>query len=137
MNCNIPAPHTVTTNLYNTGAHRALADVHAMKEVFTHPSMRHCLSKLQPNPSSQQLKSWDKQKRLHHRTTSLISSLGKPSITAPQAKRIDTVGLSYAGLVKILSEAKGEEDFSSILKSKGINSKPLRAKLWKLLKSKA
>ncbi len=122
-----------TTYIYYTGAHRALGDVQAMKAVFTHPSLKNCLSKLQIRSPKQQLKSWVDQKALNQRTTSLISSLGKPAITAPQAKRLDTLGVSHAGLVKLRSEAKDSDDFSMRLKAKGVNSKPLRAKLAKLL----
>lgn len=123
------------TTLYLTGAHRALADVEAMKAVLTHPSLVHCLSDLPTHSSSQQLKLWDTQKKLHQRTTHLVSSLGKPSVTAAQAKKLDSVGFTYAGLVSLRSEVKDEGDFSTQLKAKGINSKALRAKLWQLLGS--
>ena len=53
-----------------------------------------------------------------------------------QAKRLDALGFTHAGLVKLPSEAKDEEDFSETLKARGVNSKPLRAKLSKLLASK-
>ena len=51
-----------------------------------------------------------------------------------QAKKLVSVGFSYAGLVKLYTEAKDEEDFSKKLKAKGVNSKPLQAKLAKLLR---
>ena len=117
----------------HAGAHRALADVQAMKAVFAHLSLSHCLAKLEPRSPSQQLNSWYKQKGVHHRTTSLISALGKPSITAPQAKRLDQLGLTLSKLRRIHSEAKDTESFKMTLKSKGVNSKPLQAKLAKLL----
>ena len=94
-----------------------------MKAAFSHPSLSHCLAKLQPRSPSQQLNSWHKQKGVHQRTTALIGALGKPSITAPQAKRLDQLGL------------KDTESFKKTLKSKGVNSKPLQAKLVKLLGS--
>lgn len=120
----------------HTGAHRALADVHAMKAVLAHPTLD-CFSKLQFRSPREQLQSWASQKGLHQRTTSLITSLGKPCVTSPQAKRLDQLGFCYAKLVKLHSEAKGEDDFTKTLKAKGVNSKPLQAKLWKLLGSKA
>lgn len=64
--------------------------------------------------------------------TSLTSSLGKPAITAAQAKKLVSVGFSHAGLVKLHSEAKDDEDFSQKLKAMGVNSKPLKVKLAKL-----
>ena len=107
-----------------------------MKAVLAHPSLD-CFSKLEFRPPGEQLKSWASQKGLHQRTTSLISSLGKPCVTSPQAKRLDFLGLSYPKLVKLHSEAKDEGDFLKTLKDKGVNSKALQAKLWKLLGSKA
>lgn len=69
--------------------------------------------------------------------TSLTTSLGKPAITAAQAKKLVSVGLSHSSLLKLHSEAKDENEFSKKLKTKGVNSKPLQAKLAKLLGSKA
>jgi hypothetical protein len=80
---------TMTIILFSpTDAHRALGDVQAMKAVLTHPSLLGCLSNLQLHSPSQQLKSWTKQKILHQKYTSLTTSLGKPAITAPQAKKL-------------------------------------------------
>jgi hypothetical protein len=56
--------------------------------------------------------------------------LGKPAITAPQAKKLVSLELSHTSLKH---EAKDEDDFSKKLKAKGVNSKPLQAKLSKLL----
>jgi hypothetical protein len=58
-------------------------------------------------------------------------------VTAPQAKKLDSVGLSYSALVRLHSNAKDEEDFKKTLKAKGVNSKPLQLKLWQLIKSKS
>ncbi len=80
------------------------------------------------------MKLWAEQKSLHQRTTSLVNSLGKPSVTAPQAKRLDVLGLSYSALLSLRLESKKEEDLIATLKAKGVNSKPLREKLTKLLK---
>ena len=106
--------------------------------VLTHPSLLNCLSKSPIRSPSQQLQLWESQKKLHQRTTSLISSLGKPSISALQAKKLDSVGLSnVADLEKHFSESKDQNDFSSTLMAMNVNSQPLQEKLWKLLKSKA
>lgn len=107
-----------------------------MKLILTHPSLD-CFSKLQVYSSSQQLKSWASQKGLHQRTTCLIRSLGKPSVTSPQAKKLDSLGLSYSALMELHSSARDEDDFKRTLKAKGVNSKPLQFKLWQLMKSKA
>ena len=108
----------------HTGAHRALADVQAMKAVLAHPSLD---CKLEFRPPGEQLKSWASQKGLHQRTTSLISSLGKPCVTSPQAKRLDFLGLSYPKLVKLHSEAKDEGDFLKTLKDQGSAGKVVEA----------
>lgn len=123
--------------LHPTDAHRALGDVQAMKSVLTHPSLLSCLSNLQLRSPSQQLKSWTSQKTLHQKYTSLTSSLSKPAITASQAKKLVSLGLSHSRLQQLHSEAKDEEDFFKKLKAKGVNSKALQAKLLKLLVSKA
>ena len=107
-----------------------MADVRAMKAVFTNLN---CLSEIQTHSPSQQLEIWRSQKLKYQRTTALIASLGKPSITAPQAKRLDTLSLSFPSLCSIHSEARNDIEFVDILKKKGVNSKPLREKLAKLL----
>lgn len=80
---------------------------------------------------------WVNQKRLHQRSTALISSLGKPSITNAQAKKLDALGLTYDKLVRLLSELKDGDGFSRILQDMGVHSKPLREKLLKLLRARA
>ena len=65
------------------------------------------------------------QKRRFARTTTLIKSLGKPSITPAQAKRLDSLGLGYRDLMKLKSESRDREDFMDILNDRGVNSKPV------------
>ena len=64
--------------LFFPGAHRALADVRAMKAIFTHLN---CLDDVEIRSPNQQLMLWKSQKMAYKRTTSLVASLGKPSIT--------------------------------------------------------
>lgn len=104
-----------------------------MKAVLTHQG---CLSKLQLRSPSQQLQFWTSQKTLYQQYTSLTKSLGKPVITAAQAKKLVSIGFSHTTLVKLYSEAKDGDDFSKSLKAKGVNSKALQVKLGKLLGSK-
>ena len=66
----------------------------------------------------------------------MISSLGKPSVTSLQAKKLDSLGMSFSVLVNLHITAKSEDKFQQILKAKGVNSKPLREKLVKLLHSR-
>jgi len=108
-----------------------------MKAVLTHPSLSGCLSKLPLRSHNQQMKSWSTQKILHQKYTSLTTSLGKPAITAAQAKKLVSLGLSHSILKKLHTGAKNEEDFCKKLKVKGVNSKPLQSKLHLLLGCKA
>ena len=118
------------------GAHRALPDIEAMERVFTHPTLASCLSWLTVRRPQQQVNLWVNQKRLHFRASSLIKSLGgKPAVTDAQAKRLDSLGLSFDDLVKLYSESTGIDDFCSVLKARGVNSKPLREKLVKCLRT--
>ena len=118
------------------GAHRAMADVKAMKAVLTHPILVEHLRSLEFRAPTQQLRLWEKQKEIHRRTSTLIASLGKPSVTSAQAKRLDTLGVTVPLLLRVRSEAKDAEEFCESLKSMKINSKPLRLKLCKLVESK-
>lgn len=77
---------------------------------------------------------WTKQKRAFKRTSSLIRSLGKPAITAAQAKRLDDLGLGYEDLTTLYRESKDKNVFCSVLKNKGVNSQSLREKLVKSLR---
>lgn len=117
----------------STGAHRALPDVLAMERVFAHPSLVACMSHIPIMSPKQQMSLWTKQKRKFNRTTALIRSLGKPSITSAQANRLHVLGFTYQSLLKLRSECKGTEVFLKILKDKGVNSKVVRDKLAKQL----
>lgn len=107
-----------------------------MMAVVTHPSMSSCLTKLPTRSAGEQLQLWTTQKRQHQKITSLITSLGKPSITSAQAKKLDSVGLSYNGLVSLFGNASDQEGFYEVMKSKNVNSKALQKKLWTLLSAK-
>ena len=64
----------------HTTAHRALADVEAMEELFTETVLAHCLPSLPIHTPERQLDLWHTQKDLYTRTSHLINSLGKQSI---------------------------------------------------------
>ena len=76
----------------------------------------------------------DQEENEFARTTSLIKSLGKPSITSAQAKKLDSIRLGYGDLEKLKSECRNREEFVRVLKVRGINSKPLQKKLSKHFK---
>lgn len=54
-------------------------------------------------------------------------------MTTAQAKRLDNLGFTYGDLVKLHADFKDRDAFLTVLKDKGVNSKPLREKLAKLL----
>ena len=112
-----------------TDAHRALADVEAMEKVITHPSLVGCFSRLAVRSPKKQRSLWIEQKRAFHRTSSLIKSLGKSTLKSAQAKRLDDLGLGYEDLVKLHADSQDRDTFMKALKAKGVNSKPLCAKI--------
>ena len=96
-----------------------------------------CLSEVEIHSPSQQVMLWNAQKETYQRTTCLVTSLGKPSITAPQAKRLDFLGFTTPSLLQLYTQAESVDDFTQVLKAKGVHSKALRGKLALLLESKA
>ncbi len=64
-----------------TGAHRALPDVVAMERVMTHPTLINCLAKIPTRTYDRMMELWTTQKLVFSRSTALVMSLGKPSIT--------------------------------------------------------
>ncbi len=112
------------------GAHRALPDVLAMEAVLTHPSLVKCLSNLTVRSPGKQISLWLEQKRAHSRSTALIKSLGKKSVTSAQAKRLDSLGLGVHELVE-LRRSHSDEGFLQCLKDKEVRSQALRNKLLK------
>ena len=98
-----------------------------MEAVLTHPKLVNCLSKLEIRHTSIELRQWVQQKRAHHRKMALTKGLGN-CITAPQATRLDTLGIVLTDLVH-LKDTTDKEGFLSTLKEKGVRSKVLREKL--------
>ena len=76
---------------------------------------------------------WIQPKRVHTRTTALGKALGKPSLTAAQARRLDTLGLGFQELLKLHKDTANPEEFLKMLKERGVRSKPLKEKLVKVL----
>ena len=111
------------------GAHRALPDVLAMERVLLHPSLVRCLSSLTIRCPQQQVKLWMDQKESFLKAAVIIKAFGNPCLTTLQAKKLDSLGLTYEDLAKLLQETGGGETFHKALKDKGINSKLLREKL--------
>lgn len=107
-----------------------MPDVLAMEQVLMHPSLVKCLSNLTIRTPAQQVSLWLQQKRLHHRSTALLKSLGRKgiTITSKQAKHLDSLGLGLHKLVQI-RDSHSKEGFQKCLKDKGVGSKALRNKL--------
>ncbi len=117
--------------IYFAGVHRALPDVQALESVVTHPLLVHCLSQLPIRSLRNEGDMWLQQKRSFQRTTNLIRSLGRHTITSAQAKKLDGMGLGYGDLEQLRQACKDREEFVRTLKDRGINSKPLQQKLSK------
>ena len=104
--------------------------------MFTHQSLVTCLSHLPTRSPKKQVKLWIEQRRLHERTSSLITSLGgKPAVTVAQATRLDSLGFSHASLVELRSACESDTTFCQTLRGRGIRSKPLQQKLVKCLRA--
>ena len=67
------------------------------------------------------------------KAAALIRAIGKPSLTPLQAKKLDSVGLSFAELTHLHQQSSTMEVFLEALKAKGVRSKVLREKLGKAL----
>ena len=102
-------------------AHRALPDVLALEKILTHPSLVTYLSRLPIRSPSQQ-------KRAHIRTTALVKAMGKPCLTAAQAKCLDVLGLGFNDLLKLHSS---KDEFLTATKDNGIRSRPVQEKIVK------
>ena len=75
------------------------------------------------------------QKESFFKAAVFIKAFGKPCLTTLQAKKLESLGLSYEDLTKLLQETGGGEAFHNALKDIGINSKLLREKLGSSLSS--
>jgi len=93
-----------------------------------------CLSNVLTRCPQHQLKLWLNQKELFMKSTQLIKCFGKPALTSAQAKKLVSKNLLLDDLKIIQREVGSEAEFHRSLKTKGINSQPLREKLWKALK---
>ena len=105
-------------------AHRALPDVEAMEELFANTALVDLLTSLPKRSLTQQLNLWMSQKDQRLRTSSLLYSLGR-QITATQAKRLDSLGLSHDVLCEIWVSSPSEV-FQETLLVRGVCSKKLR-----------
>ncbi len=109
-----------------------LPDVLALERVLLHPSLSGCLKELSFLTSQMQLKKWLSQKTLFIKAAALTRSLGKPSVTPTQAKKLVTEGFDQS--LSLLHRTSLTEDDS--LKKRGVRSKPLGEKLFKALSSR-
>ena len=79
------------------------------------------------------MKLWIQQKQAHIRTTALVKAIGKPSLTAAQAKRLDVLGLGFKDLLKLHRDSGSRDEFVTAMKDNGIRSGPVREKIVKAL----
>lgn len=115
-------------SLHNVPAHRALSDVEALAELLADSPLVELLAGLPSRSAKTQVDTWRTQKDQNARSSKLLSSLGR-CITAAQAKRLDSLGLSFDSLSKIRSSVGSVQEFQALLLERGVRSKPLREKL--------
>ena len=125
LSCKIP--NILCTLLPFISAHRALPDVEALDELLSEKALVGLLPSLPKRSPRQQIQLWNSQKDQRRRTSTLLYSLGR-QITATQAKRLDSLNLSYDVLCEIRVSCSGE-DFQKTLLQRGVRSKKLREKL--------
>ncbi len=92
-----------------------------------HPSLSGCLKELSILTPQMQLKKWLSQNTLFIKAAALTRSLGKPSVTPTQAKKLVTEGFDYQSLSLLHRTSRTEDDFHEGLKKRGFRSKPLGA----------
>ena len=93
-------------------------------ERVLHPSLVKCLSSLSIRSPQLKIKLWMEQKKAI-RATTLIKALRKPTL--------HKTGCSFEDLLNLYLESNTREAFRTVVKERGINSKPLREKLEKAL----
>ena len=97
-------------------------------EIFIDTALNDLLWTLSICIAKRQLELWHLQKEQRNRTSRLLQSLGK-SVTAIQAKQLDTLNLHYATLCEIWAASVSSDQFQGILLQRGVRSRPLREKL--------
>ncbi len=115
-------------NLY-LQLHSIIAEVN----IFVAQKVTGCLDKLHIQSPSMQMKKWLAQKTLYTNAALLTRSLGKPSITPTQAKKLVTQGFDLHTLLLLRRTSDTKDAFVASLKQKGVRSKPLGEKLYRAL----
>ena len=114
--------------------HRALPDVEAMEDIFSHESLKYLLPLLpaQEKKAQDVIQQWQKNKELRRERRSLKHSLGQ-QISYNQANRLLKLGLKYLELRRIREKFTDEGKFQRELQRRGVHSRPLREILTKAL----
>ena len=68
------------------------------------------------------MKLWIQQKRAYIRTTALVKAIGKPSLTAAQAKHLDVLGLRFNDLLKLHRDSGHIDEFVTAMKDRADQS---------------
>ncbi len=117
--------HYCYCNCYYCCYYLTLPHALALERVLLHPSLSGCLKELSVLTSQMQLKKWLSQKTLFIKAAALTRSLGKPSVTPTQAKKLVTEGFDYQSLSLLHRTSLTKDDFHESLKKRGVRSKPL------------
>ena len=126
--CSTYQSDTTSRALYRIyTAHRALPDVEAMEDLFNSTALMDLLITVPKRSPKQQIQLWRTHKDQRLQTRSILHSLGQ-QITAAQAKRLISLGLSHDILCEIWASSRGGL-FQKELITRGVRSKKLREKL--------
>ena len=110
-------------------AHRAMADVRAMKDVFTLSSLAPLLDKLTLRNKSEVHETWSCKNNDRMISQQLIGRMGK-DCTKKMAIRLHENGISYDHLRQGFQNHSSEQDFDKWLHDAGIRLKNWRKRLY-------
>lgn len=109
-------------------AHRAMADVRAMKEVFASSKLEPLLARLTLRSKSEIYKSWSSKNNERTISQQLIGRLGK-DCTKKMAIRLHEDGITYDSLQTAFQHCSSEQEFDKWLHNAGVRLKNWRKKI--------
>ena len=109
-------------------AHCAMADVRAMKDVFTSSNLAPLLAKLTLRSKSDIHKAWSSKNHDHTISQQLIGKMGK-DLTKKMAIRLHENGITYDHLRQGFQNCSSEQEFDKWLHNAGIRLKNWRKRL--------
>ena len=109
-------------------AHRAMANVRAMKDVFTSSNLAPLLAKLTLRSKSEVYKAWSSKNNDRAISQQLIGKMGK-DCTKKMAIRLHENGITYDHLHQGFQNCSSEQEFDKWLHNEGVRLKNWRKRL--------